>query len=160
MCDHPKYNPQNSHDYDVSVLKLDRSLNLNAAVQLISLQAKSAEVKTGALARVTGWGALSSGGSSPNILQAVDVPKVDDVDCAAAYPFENISDRMNCYGYSKGGKDSCQGDSGGPLVVGGKLAGIVSWGYGCASQGFPGVYCKVANHEVFEHIHQCSADFQ
>ena len=51
-----------------------------------------------------------------------------------------------CAGVPEGGKDSCQGDSGGPLicVVDSEpvLMGVVSWGYGCADQGFPGVRIK------------------
>jgi secreted trypsin-like serine protease len=55
------------------------------------------------------------------------------------------------------GKDSCQGDSGGGLLVydavggdGGvasyRVAGVVSFGIGCALAQYPGVYTKVENY--------------
>ena len=50
-------------------------------------------------------------------------------------------------------KDSCQGDSGGPLIIKGDdptgaddvEVGVVSWGYGCAVEGYPGVYARVSD---------------
>jgi len=70
--------------------------------------------------------------------------------CQAEYPGETITADMICASDNTGGneRDSCQGDSGGPLVVGNSnggwtIAGIVSWGIGCAS-GYPGVYSRVA----------------
>ena len=61
-----------------------------------------------------------------------------------------ISAEQLCAGDPVGRKrDSCQGDSGGPLM---KVAvngcpyqvGVVSWGFGCARPGVPGIYTRVS----------------
>ena len=61
-----------------------------------------------------------------------------------------ISAEQICAGDPMGRKrDSCQGDSGGPLI---KVAvngcpyqvGVVSWGFGCARPGVPGIYTRVS----------------
>lgn len=94
-----------------------------------------------------GWGTTSEGGSLAKNLMKVTVPFINHDSCNTSYPGE-VTDSMVCAGFPQGGKDSCQGDSGGPLMVGNgssrKLAGVVSWGYGCARPNQPGVYAKVS----------------
>ena len=64
---------------------------------------------------VSGWGRLSSGGSSPDVLHSVSVPGITNAQCQQAYGNSySISDQMVCAGnVDEGGIDSCQGDSGG-----------------------------------------------
>ncbi|WP_417159077.1 trypsin-like serine protease [Streptomyces heilongjiangensis] len=51
---------------------------------------------------------------------------------------------MVCAGHTSGGLDTCQGDSGGSLMIGGVLAGMTSWGHGCADARYPGVRTRLA----------------
>lgn len=68
------------------------------------------------------------------------------------YGSDRITDNMLCAGVEKGGLDACQGDSGGPLLVKNAdlntfhLAGVVSWGEGCAREGYPGIYTRVSQY--------------
>jgi len=99
---------------------------------------------------VIGYGTASEGADDiPGTLYQVNVPVVTQQVCQASYSDNEIVDSMLCAGYSKGGKDSCQGDSGGPLVVPDQsgryfLAGVVSWGDGCARPDKYGVYTRVS----------------
>merc|ERR1712212_1236349 len=83
-------------------------------------------------------------GSLAKVLTKVDVPVVSDDDCRGSYGQSEIADSMICAGLDAGGKDSCQGDSGGPFMCGSQLSGVVSWGYGCAEAGYPGVYTQTS----------------
>jgi len=131
---------------DIALLKLTTPLTLNAAVQSLPLAPEGHDATGNGI--VSGWGTLTSGGSLPDLLHKVAVPIVSDKECEEAYGSGEIAASMICAGLDEGGKDSCQGDSGGPLVcsdVGASyLCGIVSWGYGCAVAGYPGVYTEVA----------------
>lgn len=58
---------------------------------------------------------------------------------------------MFCAGYESGGKDACQGDSGGPIFYSKTgtnefvVAGVVSWGIGCARKNQSGIYSDVSS---------------
>ncbi|XP_066964773.1 trypsin-1-like [Macrobrachium rosenbergii] len=133
-----------SMENDVALIKLSTPLVINDMVKAIELPAQLELVEPGTVCTTTGWGTTSEGGSLPDKLRKVDVPVVADESCRESYGASDIVDSMLCAGYPEGGKDTCQGDSGGPFVCGGKLHGIVSWGYGCARPNYPGVYTEVA----------------
>lgn len=148
---HPDYTaPWNDHD--IALLQLAMPATLGPAVGIVPLVVSPTDdalVAHGAPSVVTGWGVTAEGGGTAAELQEVMVPVVSNQACQAAYG--QITVGMLCAGYDEGGKDSCQGDSGGPLVVpttdnGWKLAGVVSFGYGCARPGFYGVYTRVSTY--------------
>uniref|UniRef100_A0A5F8G3M6 trypsin n=1 Tax=Monodelphis domestica TaxID=13616 RepID=A0A5F8G3M6_MONDO len=140
---HPKYN-SNTIDNDIMLIKLKTPATLNSRVSSITLPTSCAATGTSCL--ISGWGnTLSSGSNYTELLQCLKAPVLSDSSCRNAYPGQ-ITNNMICLGYLEGGKDSCQEDSGGPVVCDGELQGIVSWGYGCAQKGKPGVYTKVCNY--------------
>lgn len=89
------------------------------------------------------------------VLQEVDLPVISNKICKKS--FENETEvhesKMICAGYATGGKDACQGDSGGPYVCQRcnsceyYLAGITSFGVGCARPGRYGVYTSMMEYE-------------
>ncbi|XP_063748914.1 hyaluronan-binding protein 2-like isoform X1 [Eleginops maclovinus] len=96
---------------------------------------------------ISGWGATETLRVSPQLLNA-RVFMISDERCRNLDDYRNVLDSsMFCAGTLQGGIDSCQGDSGGPLVCEKNgtqyVAGVVSWGVGCAEKNKPGVYVNV-----------------
>lgn len=133
-------------DYDFSLLELATSLMFSDKIQPIALPTQDEQVDDNSLCFVSGWGNTKNAQETRDKLRAAYVPSVNQNECQKTYDrFGDITDRMICAGYKKGGKDACQGDSGGPLVSNNKLIGVVSWGYMCAQPDYPGVYSRVAS---------------
>ncbi|MFF8192666.1 S1 family peptidase [Streptomyces bobili] len=137
---HPDYTDATNGD-DVAVLTLSTSMPYTKASYVTSSQ--TSLYAAGTTARVLGWGTTSASGSSSNQLRTATVPIVSNTSCASSYGSDFVASDMVCAGYTSGGVDTCQGDSGGPLLIGGVLAGITSWGEGCAEAGYPGVYTRL-----------------
>lgn len=138
---HPNYNKQ-PQDYDYALV------HLKVASKFAPIALNKGEISGKTDFVTAGWGYTAENGEIPNVLRKVTVPLVSAEACSAAYP-GSITDRMICAGLDAGGKDSCQGDSGGPLLLGSgakqTLAGVVSWGEGCARPKKYGVYSKVSS---------------
>lgn len=145
IINHPSYDATSLNN-DMCLLRLSSSVSYTNYIQPVCLTAANTGPSDGSDVWVTGWGTLSSGGSSPDQLQEVMVPVVSQSSCRNSY--SSLTDNMLCAGTE--GRDSCQGDSGGPLVY--KInsswvqAGVVSFGQGCAAAGFPGVYARVSQY--------------
>jgi secreted trypsin-like serine protease len=130
---------------DWAVIQLDRKLDL-ATIDLSRGRSGDRGPFT-----IMGWGQTSeSSGRQQSRLRFATVPFVSDEDCASAYEkagVDLVSDESICAG--RAGTDTCQGDSGGPMVRRDQQGrwmqvGIVSWGLGCARDGYPGVYTQVS----------------
>jgi secreted trypsin-like serine protease len=155
---HPSYN-NDTYDNDIALLQLNTPVTISdgtppyyytktAAIPLVPATIGSL---AGVNASVTGWGLTSESGSPSNILQEVQLPIIENSVCNNASHYDGkITSNMMCAGYDAGGYDACAGDSGGPLVVQNagqwNLAGIVSWGDGCAQPNKPGVYTRVSQY--------------
>lgn len=145
---HPQYDAD-TVDYDVAVMTLSSPLTFSSTIAAAKLTASGAEPTAGESTTVIGWGTTREGGSVSSTLRQVTVPVVNFSTCQDDYSGDGtVTARMFCAAAS--GKDSCNGDSGGPIVNTNSqtLLGGVSWGEGCAENGFPGVYSDYANSEL------------
>ncbi|MFI6101447.1 S1 family serine peptidase [Lentzea sp. NPDC051213] len=112
----------------------------------LPIAATTAAYAAGKVGVVYGWGRLAEGDTNKSpLLHKASIPIMADDQCAAAY-VRYDEKAMFCAGYPEGGVDACIDDSGGPFVVDGRLAGIVSWGIGCARPNTPGVYTRVTTY--------------
>ncbi|KAH7969307.1 hypothetical protein HPB52_016596 [Rhipicephalus sanguineus] len=160
---HPDYNDRR-HYNDVALLLLDTQARQRGVSQPFAClpDADSALTVQG-IATVLGWGHNSFGGTLQTVLQEAQVPLVDNAACDRAYHSlgsydrefpQGINEQFVCAGnITVGGVDACQHDSGGPLVVNVdrlgqtyyELVGVVSFGVGCGSAAYPGVYASVSH---------------
>ncbi|KAF2358124.1 Serine proteases trypsin domain [Trinorchestia longiramus] len=171
---HPDYLAAgNSVSYhDLALIQVADRIRTRAGVGPICLPWATEGLRSiiGTTVRITGWGATAFGGNSSPILQEAEVTVFPSEVCDASYkalptyatkwPHGITEDTFVCAGKIGGGVDTCQGDSGGPLVYFSPthksgvwvLGGVVSQGYGCGLDQFPGLYVPVSNPDYLSWI--------
>jgi len=147
---HEGYN-EDTFENDIALLWVDRPFTFTPYVQPVQLPPPMIFIP--GPAQVSGWGVMEEdGGDLSDILKMAGLTSIPDAQCRGEVPNGDVDvkDSMICAYHPPGGIDSCQGDSGGPLMgtIEGRWpyqAGIVSWGYGCARPGMPGIYTEVSH---------------
>ncbi|XP_064463808.1 chymotrypsin A-like [Ornithodoros turicata] len=146
-----KYHSYQGYNNDIALIKLAKRVRLSSRVKPICLP-NSGEVFEGQNCVSTGWGATTSGGGAPSsVLREVSVPVYSNNVCSGPYARKfriTIQNWHLCAGALEGGRGSCYGDSGGPFQCkrpdgSWVLAGLVSFGSGCAHRDYPDVYTRV-----------------
>ena len=141
---HPEWDHR-THRNDLALLKLVHPVDTSVYVPSC-LPAPDTDY-TGSDVWVLGWGRTQENGQQSETLLELKMTMVDGEECDRAMP-GIYPEEMLCAGGEKG-RDGCQGDSGGPLMVHNMerdtwdLAGVTSWGIGCAREGLYGVYTRI-----------------
>ncbi|XP_010601846.1 brain-specific serine protease 4 isoform X3 [Fukomys damarensis] len=153
---HPGYSWKEAARADIALVRLKHTIQFSERVLPICLPDFSVQLPPNTSCWIAGWGSISDGVPLPypQTLQKLKVPIIDSEVCSRLYwrgaGQDAITEDMLCAGYLEGKRDACMGDSGGPLMcrVNGAwlLAGIISWGEGCAERNRPGVYTSLLVH--------------
>lgn len=161
---HPRYRG-GGFAYDAAVLTLAAPVTNVAPIVLTD--GSAAIERPGRRATIAGWGNTrpqpagrqGRGANFPNRMQRAVVPILPDNRCADAYRGGAKSDDyspplMLCAGREN--LDACQGDSGGPLFVvagdGFRQIGLVSYGAGCGSRGFPSGFAQLGAPSIRQFV--------
>jgi secreted trypsin-like serine protease len=164
---HSRFDIDRGYRFDAAVLTLDRPIEDIAPVELVGHEEADRE-RAGTKVTVAGWGSTvyhiplgpTASPTRPNRLHEARLRLVDSRTCRSEYdrvaqetddPLYEVDPALMLCAYKRS-TDACQGDSGGPLFAaigrGVVQIGIVSYGYGCAAVGVPGVYTRVSAPEI------------
>ncbi|KAK2703249.1 hypothetical protein QYM36_018237 [Artemia franciscana] len=155
MIPHEKYlKAKQLVQNDIAILLLKESVKFTDRISPICLP--MAGLRNLDLANrsvtVAGWGALSYGGEKAKVLQQANLIVTPHNECIQSYKSIKLLINNDQICANNPGKDACGGDSGGPLTFfypesrRHYLVGIVSFGYKCADERFPGVYARTTSY--------------
>jgi secreted trypsin-like serine protease len=155
---HPAFN-SNTLDNDITLVHLPTPIQYSSTVGPVCLPYSFQQPQTyqGLNVTASGWGTtqvvqagVQNNNSPSNSLLKVVLPVMTQTDCGTKYGASAITPNMFCT--FKPGQDTCQGDSGGSIDTQNPTnglwynLGVTSFGAGCATNDYPGVYARVSNY--------------
>lgn len=144
---HVGYNIQSMRN-DIAVIRLSQPFRPTNTFHPVPMANRTPPTQT--LCHVAGWGATVENGTANAYLLRMSVEVLSHATCNQRQSYNGlVREGMICAGTMRGGRDSCQGDSGGGMICGDSVAGVVSFGYGCARPNFPGIYADVSAQQQF-----------
>lgn len=141
-----------NYQHDIALMKLSHPIRTGdkSLIRSVCLPNKRLTYNQTTFCVATGWGRDEEDGTLPSRLLEVKIPVHDNAICRRKYGHAvSIKSGHLCAGHLDGTSGTCVGDSGGPLqchLGDGRwiLAGITSFGSGCAKPGFPDVYTRLS----------------
>lgn len=159
---HPYYNSYSTdNDFMLYFLEPHEGNLFDEDPVIVKLNSNPSVPTDDQMVTVMGWGdttASAYSSTTSDVLMNVELKVVPNDICEQSTGYAD-GQYMSYYGKISGNmlcakgtnQDSCQGDSGGPLIVKTGVSngqdvqiGVVSWGAGCGSNDFPGVYARVS----------------
>lgn len=141
---HPRYRDRDGDLFnDIAFLLLSSPID---NIDPIPFAPAFNTILPGTTLRALGWGETKSTPRFPRELRMADLEVVPIARARRIYRTPDL-DRRHLAAYTTG-RDTCSGDSGGPLFLDSTpplLAGITSFGIGCARRNTPGIYTNVGN---------------
>jgi len=141
-----------NYQHDIALMKLSRPVKTAKSnhVRTVCLPLGRLKHNETDLCIATGWGRDVEDGQLAGRLLEAKIPVHDNAICKKKYGHAvPIKSGHLCAGHLDGSTGTCVGDSGGPLQCARRdgrwfLAGITSFGSGCAKPGFPDVYTRTS----------------
>ncbi|XP_055849534.1 venom protease-like isoform X3 [Episyrphus balteatus] len=158
---HPQYNSSLKYN-DIALVELEEDVRFTDYIRPACLPYQDFNNHSQLI--VTGWGSKLPAQGNAAHLQKAAVEEFEHAECNAIFTengtnYEDeliygVQDRTQiCAGSKQAMKDTCQGDSGGPLQTVHpnhpcmySIIGITSYGQGCGTIGYPGIYTRVFNY--------------
>ncbi|XP_063975616.1 venom serine protease 34-like isoform X2 [Diachasmimorpha longicaudata] len=130
---------------DIAIITLSGTIEFNKQVGPVCLPFQlTHDSFAGQFVDILGWGDLEFAGTKATTLQKIEVSVLTNYECGKT---STIQEFQICT-FTEG-KDACQFDAGGPVLWRNHvtkrlvLAGIISYGTGCASNNNPGINTRI-----------------